>query len=135
MSGKLAKVTGFKKFLYLAACIGSAVVIVGALFKIMHWPGASQMLIIGLLTEAAIFLLYAKDIPHEEWDWSLAYPNLIPQAGHDHEHEEETENAEASSRIRCIALIVYASLHGKQKHLEKHQSQARLACTTVPFLR
>jgi gliding motility-associated protein GldL len=92
MSGKLAKVTGFKKFLYLAACIGSAVVIVGALFKIMHWPGASQMLIIGLLTEAAIFLLYAKDIPHEEWDWSLAYPNLIPQAGHDHEHEEEDEH-------------------------------------------
>ncbi len=93
MSGKLAKVTGFKKFLYLAACIGSAVVIVGALFKIMHWPGASQMLIIGLLTEAAIFLLYAKDIPHEEWDWSLAYPNLIPQAGHEHEHDDDEHPA------------------------------------------
>jgi gliding motility-associated protein GldL len=70
------RVKGFKRFLYLAACIGSAVVIVGALFKIMHWPGAAQMLIIGLLTEAAIFLLYAIDIPYEDVDWSLAYPIL-----------------------------------------------------------
>ena len=36
--------------------IGAAVVIVGALFKIQHWPGADLMLIAGLGTEALIFL-------------------------------------------------------------------------------
>ena len=37
--------------------IGAAIVIMGALFKIMHWPGASPMLLIGLSTEALIFTL------------------------------------------------------------------------------
>ena len=89
MSSKLAKITGFKKTLHIVASGGAAVVIVGALFKIMHWPGAAPMLIIGLLTEAVIFLLYAFDIPHEEWDWSLAYPELVDMGTHGHEEHEE----------------------------------------------
>lgn len=72
----LEQVKGFDKILYIVACVGSAVVIVGALFKIMHWPGAPIMLIVGLLTEAAIFMLYAFKIPHVEWDWSYVYPVL-----------------------------------------------------------
>ena len=74
--GPLEQVSGFDKILYIVACVGSAVVIVGALFKIMHWPGAPIMLIVGLLTEAAIFMLYAFKIPHVEWDWSYVYPEL-----------------------------------------------------------
>ena len=35
--------------------IGAAVVIIGALFKIEHWPFASALLIVGLSTEAVIF--------------------------------------------------------------------------------
>jgi gliding motility-associated protein GldL len=35
--------------------MGAAVVIMGALFKIMHWPGSGPMLVIGLTTEALIF--------------------------------------------------------------------------------
>lgn len=83
---KLGKVKGFKRFLHLASCIGAAVVILGALFKIMHWPGASAMLIVGLGTEAFLFGLFASDIPHEEVDWTLAYPEL---AGMGHEEVEE----------------------------------------------
>ena len=37
--------------------LGAAVVIMGALFKIMYWPGASEMLIVGLSTEAIIFVM------------------------------------------------------------------------------
>ena len=32
--------------------LGMVITIIGALFKLMHWPGANFMLIIGLLTEA-----------------------------------------------------------------------------------
>ena len=39
--------------------IGAAVVIVGALFKILHWKYANELLIVGMFTEAAIFLVYA----------------------------------------------------------------------------
>lgn len=56
--------------------VGAAVVIVGALFKILHWPGADIMLIIGLLTEAGIFLISAFEPVHMELDWTLAYPEL-----------------------------------------------------------
>lgn len=56
--------------------IGAAVVIVGALFKILHWPGANEMLMVGLLTEAAIFFLSAFEPAHAEPDWSKVYPEL-----------------------------------------------------------
>ena len=59
MSHKLPKVRGFKRFLHLASCLGASVVIIGALFKIMHWPGASVALIGGLGTEAFLFALFA----------------------------------------------------------------------------
>ena len=57
--------------------MGAAVVIIGALFKLQHWPGANAMLIIGLGTEALIFAISAFDPPTvHEWDWSKVYPAL-----------------------------------------------------------
>ena len=99
MSSKLPKVTGFKKILHIVASGGAAIVIVGALFKIMHWPGASPMLICGLLTEALIFLLYAFDVPHEEWDWSLPYPELVSMGGHHEEEKEEEEHGSVTQQL------------------------------------
>jgi len=55
---------------------GAALVIIGALFKIEHLPGASLMLILGLSTEAIIFFFSAFEKPHEELDWSRVYPEL-----------------------------------------------------------
>lgn len=55
---------------------GAALVIIGALFKIEHLPGASIMLILGLSTEAIIFFFSAFEKPHVETDWSLVYPQL-----------------------------------------------------------
>lgn len=65
-----------KKAMNFAYGMGAAVVIVGALFKLMHWPGASIMLIVGLGTEALIFGLSAFDPVDTELDWSLVYPEL-----------------------------------------------------------
>ncbi|MBQ9473480.1 MAG: gliding motility protein GldL [Bacteroidales bacterium] len=70
---------------------GAAVVIIGALFKINHWPGGTLMLIIGMGTETVIFFLSAFEPPHVEWDWSLAYPEL---AGMPVEGEGEGEGGE-----------------------------------------
>ncbi|MBL7886257.1 MAG: gliding motility protein GldL [Flavobacterium sp.] len=65
-----------KKVMNFAYGMGAAVVIVGALFKLQHWPGAGPMLIIGLLTEAFIFALSAFDPVDKDLDWSLVYPEL-----------------------------------------------------------
>ena len=56
--------------------IGASVVIIGAMFKILHLPGAAAMLGIGLSTEAIIFFLSAFEPPHKEPDWSKVYPEL-----------------------------------------------------------
>jgi len=88
---KLGKVTGFKRYLHLASCFGASVVIIGALFKIMHWPGASAALIAGLGTEALLFVLFGLDIPHEEVDWTLAYPELAGM-GHEEIREHDTDS-------------------------------------------
>ncbi len=66
----------FKTFMARLYGIGAAVVILGALFKILHWDGADFMLIIGLTTESVIFFFSAFEKPNEEVDWTLVYPEL-----------------------------------------------------------
>jgi hypothetical protein len=67
---------GFKSFMAKLYGIGAAVVILGAMFKILHWPGADIMLIVGLSTESVIFFFSAFEKPASEYDWSLVYPEL-----------------------------------------------------------
>jgi len=66
----------WKLFMSKLYGIGAAVVIIGAMFKIEHWSGASALLIVGLSTEALIFFFSAFEPPHEDPDWSLVYPEL-----------------------------------------------------------
>ncbi|MCU0417982.1 MAG: gliding motility protein GldL [Cytophagaceae bacterium] len=56
--------------------LGAAIVIVGAMFKIMHWPGAGPMLVVGLTTEAIIFAISAFQKPHKDPAWERVYPQL-----------------------------------------------------------
>lgn len=56
--------------------IGAAVVIIGAMFKILHFEGANEMLMIGLTTEAIIFFLSAFEPPSHEPNWAKVYPEL-----------------------------------------------------------
>lgn len=68
------------KYLY---AWGAAVVIIGALFKILHLPGANEMLIVGLGTEAAVFFVSGLEpLPEDEkhWDWSKVFPQLKEDA-------------------------------------------------------
>ncbi len=69
-----------KKVMNMAYGLGAAVVIIGALMKIIHKDlgplTGSMLLTIGLVTEALIFALSAFDTPEEELDWTKAYPEL-----------------------------------------------------------
>lgn len=79
----------YKKTMGKVYGLGAAVVILGALWKILHLPGASAMLIAGLGTEAIIFALSAFEPPHEMPDWSLVYPELVglePENGQGSSH-------------------------------------------------
>ena len=57
--------------------VGASVVIIGALFKILHWPGASTVLMIGMFTEAFLLLIGTLEHPHPEFHWENVFPQLL----------------------------------------------------------
>jgi gliding motility-associated protein GldL len=89
---EIVQSSGWKNFMAKLYGIGAAVVIVGALFKIMHWPGAGIMLTVGLGTEAVIFFFSAFEPLHEELDWTLVYPELAGMTDPDEMEEYREES-------------------------------------------
>ena len=83
---ELVRSNGYKQFMAKLYGWGASVVILGALFKIMHFPGAGPMLIAGMGTEALIFFMSAFEPLHVDYNWALVYPELavgddIPESG------------------------------------------------------
>lgn len=129
MSGLIGS-PGWKKFMAKLYGLGAAVVILGAMFKIMHWPGAGPMLVIGLSTEVVIFVFSAFEPLHEEIDWSLVYPELAGIHGEEKEEEEViedkgsiTEQLDTMLEDAKIGPELLASLGEGMKSLSSQASQ------------
>lgn len=65
-----------QRFFNFAYSIGAAIVIWGALFKILHLPGGNTLLSIGMGTEVLMFVLTAFDRPPREYNWEEVFPVL-----------------------------------------------------------
>lgn len=65
-----------KRFIAMAYGLGASVVIAGALFKLMHWPGAGIMLTTGMTVEAFIFVISAFEPLPKEYHWDTVFPEL-----------------------------------------------------------
>ncbi len=74
--GEVVQSEKWKKMMAYVYGWGASLVLAGALFKIQHWPGASYMLTVGMGVEILIFFMSAFEPLHEEFDWSLVYPQL-----------------------------------------------------------
>lgn len=74
--GELVQSTKYRKFIQYLYGWGASVVLLGALFKLQHWPGAGLMLTIGMSTEAVIFFFSAFEPLPVEYDWTIVYPEL-----------------------------------------------------------
>ena len=76
----MAQSKGSKRFMNMAYGLGASIVIIGALFKIIHFEigplTGNVMLTIGLVTEAIIFAISAFEPVDDELDWALVYPEL-----------------------------------------------------------
>ena len=76
----MAQSAKYKKGMNFVYGMGAAVVIIGALFKIIHFSigplTGTVMLTIGLVTEAVVFAISAVDAPEDDLDWSKVYPEL-----------------------------------------------------------
>jgi len=96
----------FKKWMSICYGIGAAVVIVGALFKIEHWAGASLMLTIGLSVEALIFTLSAfEPTAHSEPDWSLVHKEL--------QYDDDNANTATTAVEELDSLLKEANIDSK----------------------
>ena len=67
---------GGQRFFNFAYSIGAAIVIWGALFKILHLPGGNTLLSIGMGTEVLMFVLTAFDRPPRDYNWEDVFPVL-----------------------------------------------------------
>ncbi len=83
-----------QRFFNFAYSIGAAIVIWGALFKILHLPGGNFLLSLGMGTEVLMFILSAFDRPPREYHWEDVYPQFDPDY---HKHNEEHEGEEAET--------------------------------------
>ena len=103
-----------KKVMNMAYGLGAAVVIIGALMKIIHKDlgplTGSMLLTIGLVTEALIFALSAFDTPEEELDWTLAYPELA--GGKAKAKAKKQENPEGILTKQLDNLLKEAKIDG-----------------------
>ena len=94
--------------------LGAAIVIVGALFKIQHWPYGSLILAIGMIVEAIVFTLSAFEKQGGELDWALVYPELAGgQATTKKAAKEEPKDAEGLLSKKLDNLLREAKIDGE----------------------
>ena len=95
---EIVQSSGWKNFTAKLYGFGASIVIIGALFKIQHWPGAGVALASGLIIESIIFFFSAFEPLHEELDWTLVYPELAGMSDPD-EIDEYKEQAIADRNV------------------------------------
>ncbi len=111
----MAQSKSTKKLFNMAYGLGASVVIIGALFKILHWElgplNGGVLLAIGLITEALIFAISAFEPVDDEYDWSLVYPELAGGASNGKSNEvAEMKEAEASLSKKLDNLLQEAGI-------------------------
>ena len=94
--------------------LGAAIVIVGALFKIQHWPYGSLILTIGMVVEALVFTYSAFERQQSDLDWSLVYPELAGGASSAKKaKKEEPKDAEGLLSKKLDNLLKEAKIDGE----------------------
>lgn len=73
-----------KRFINFAYSFGAAIVILGAMFKLLHFPFGNEMLFIGMVTEVCVFVLSAFDTPVRDYPWEQVFPVLASQNPEEH---------------------------------------------------
>jgi len=114
----MAQSKASKRFMNMAYGLGASIVIVGALFKIIHFEigplTGNVMLTIGLVTEALIFAISAFEPVDDDLDWSLVYPELAGGAAKEKKgKKEEPKDAEGLLSKKLDNLLKEAKIDGE----------------------
>jgi len=111
----MAQSRASKKFMNMAYGLGASIVIVGALFKIIHFEigplTGNVMLTIGLVTEAIIFAISAFEPVDGDLDWALVYPELA--GGESTAKKKEAKDAQGLLSQKLDELLKDAKIDGE----------------------
>ncbi|RDK89125.1 type IX secretion system motor protein PorL/GldL [Marinirhabdus gelatinilytica] len=111
----MAQSKSSKKLFNMAYGLGASIVILGALFKILHWElgplNGGLLLAIGLITEAIIFAISAFEPVDDDLDWSLVYPELA--GGQSKGKKEEPKDAEGMLSKKLDNMLKEARIDGE----------------------
>ena len=104
----------------------------------MHWPGADLMIVVGMSTEAIIFLFSAIEPLHVEYDWSLVYPELAGMHdGVEHnsdDDEEELDEAVSGRRGGNAGANVVMAGNPMTQQLDKMLEDAKIGPELIESL-
>jgi len=110
----MAQSKSTKKLFNMAYGLGASVVIIGALFKILHWEfgplTGGLLLAVGLITEALIFAISAFEPVEDEYDWSLVYPELTGAQSNGKNDVKEAKEAEGLLSRKLDELLKEANI-------------------------
>jgi len=93
--------------------LGAAIVIVGALFKIQHWPFGSEILTLGMVVEALVFTYSAFERQKGDLDWSLVYPELAGGESKGKNKQATPKDAETQLSKKLDELLKEAKIDGE----------------------
>ena len=112
----MAESKSTKKMFNMAYGLGASIVIIGALFKILHWEigplNGGILLAVGLITEALIFAFSAFEPVEDDLDWSLVYPELAGNMGKDRK-KDGAPNAEGILSKKLDEMLKGAHIDSK----------------------
>jgi gliding motility-associated protein GldL len=110
----MAQSKSTKKLFNMAYGLGASVVIIGALFKILHWEfgplTGGLLLAVGLITEALIFAISAFEPVDDEYDWSLVYPELTGGMSGNKNDVQDAKEAEGILSRKLDELLKEANI-------------------------
>ena len=96
----MAQKKSTKKLFNMAYGLGAAIVIIGALFKILHWNigpiSGGMVLAFGMIVEAIVFAISAFEPVEEDLDWTLIYPEL---ANAENKEQDRKDASQAQSLL------------------------------------
>lgn len=101
---QIVRTKGYKNFMAKLYGWGASVVILGALFKILHLPGANIMLILGMGIESIIFFFSAFEPLHVEYNWALVYPELATGTDIELEEEQKKSRRDKKQQVKTDSL-------------------------------
>ena len=111
-----------QRFFNFAYSIGAAIVIWGALFKILHLPGGSLLLSIGMGTEVLMFILSAFDTPPKTYHWEEVFPVLNSKNPEDRPYTSTENNS-----LPKITVYMNSSVEAPEYSIFKAISKFRAA--------